>query len=398
MMFGKKTGMKAGMVIKLALASIFSNKMRSFLTMLGIIIGTSAVIILVTLAQATTESVTENIEGMGTNILSVSIMGTGNQTSLDYEDTLDISNIDGVDSISPIVSGQATLKYELNSTDITVEGADEGYAPVRGQSVSSGRFIHFLDIENRHKVILLGTEVVQDLFGFASPLGEQVKVNGTSFTVIGVLEESESTIGGSSNDKALIPVSTAERFFRSPGIKSINIQAESPESVAGVQVQLEAFLLRIFNNDQEAYRILNQTDMLSTIGEVTDMLTMMLGGIAGISLVVGGIGIMNIMLVSVTERTREIGIRKAIGAKRKDILSQFIIEAAVISGIGGLIGVIFGVIGSYIISNVMGLQMTIIFSILIISFVFSLAIGMFFGIYPANKASRLKPVDALMYE
>ncbi|MGM0396458.1 MAG: ABC transporter permease [Bacillota bacterium] len=398
MIIGKKTGMKAGMVIKLALASIFSNKMRSFLTMLGIIIGTSAVIILVTLAQATTDSVTENIEGMGTNILSVSIMGSGNDTSLDYEDSLEIANIEGVDSISPIVSGQATLKYELNSTDITIEGADEGYAPVRGQNVSSGRFIHFLDIENRHKVILIGTEVSEDLFGFADPLGEQVKVNGTNFTVIGVLEKSESTIGGSSNDKALIPISTAERFFKSPGVKSINIQAESPEAVADVQAQAELFLLRMFNNDQEAYRILNQTDMLSTIGEVTAILTMMLGGIAGISLVVGGIGIMNIMLVSVTERTREIGIRKAIGAKRKDILSQFIIEAAVISGIGGLIGVVLGIIGSYIISNLMGLQMTLIFSILIISFLFSLAIGMFFGIYPANKASRLKPVDALMYE
>lgn len=398
MIIGRKTGMKTGMIVKLALKSIMSNKMRSFLTMLGIIIGTSAVIILVNLAQATTNSVTENIEGMGTNLITVTIMGSGNETAIDYRESLELAEIEGVEAISPIVSGQGTLKYGLNSVDITIEGADDGYAMVRSQNVKSGRFIHYLDIENRQKVILLGTEVAEDLFGFSNPLGEQVKLNGTGFTVVGVLEESESTIGGSSNDKALIPISTAERFFKSIGIKSINIQAESPESVAIVQSETELFLMRRFDNNENAFRIFNQSDMLSTIGEVTATLTMMLGGIAGISLVVGGIGIMNIMLVSVTERTREIGIRKAIGAKRRDILSQFIIEAAVISGIGGLIGVILGVGGSYLISRIMGLNITFIVSILFISFLFSLVIGMFFGIYPASKASRLKPVDALMYE
>lgn len=398
MMFGKKTGMKAGMVIKLALKSILSNKMRSFLTMLGIIIGTSAVIILVNLAQAATNRVTENIEGMGTNIISVTIMGAGNESSIDYEESLELGDIEGVKALSPIVSGQATVKYGLNSADIPVEGADEGYVSVRSQNVETGRFLHYLDIENRHKVILLGTEIAEELFGFTDPIGEQVKLNGTNFTVIGVLEESQSTIGGSSNDKALIPITTAERFFKSPGIKSINIQAESPEAVSDVQFESETFLMRRFNSDEDAFRILNQADMLSTIGEVTATLTMMLGGIAGISLVVGGIGIMNIMLVSVTERTREIGIRKAIGAKRRDILSQFIIEAAVISGIGGLIGILFGIAGTYVISNVMDLNMTIVTGILVIAFLFSLAIGMFFGIYPASKASRLKPVDALMYE
>lgn len=398
MIYGKRAGMKAGMVIRLALKSIMSNKMRSFLTMLGIIIGTSAVIILVNLAQATTNRVTANIEGMGTNIISVTIMGAGNESSIDYQESLEFGEIEGVKAISPIVSGQATIKYGLNSMDISIEGVDEGYAPVRSQNVETGRFIHYLDIENRHKVILLGTEVAAELFGFTDPIGDQVKLNGTSFTVIGILEESQSTIGGSSNDKALIPISTAERFFRSPGIRSVNIQAESHEAVSAVQSDAEIFLMRRFESNGDAFRILNQADMLTTIGEVTATLTMMLGGIAGISLVVGGIGIMNIMLVSVTERTREIGIRKAIGAKRKDILSQFIIEAAVISGIGGLIGVVLGIAGTYTVSRVMGLNMTIVTGILLVAFLFSLVIGMFFGIYPASKASRLKPVDALMYE
>ena len=390
--------MNLGKTFKLAIKSILGNKMRTLLTMLGIIIGTSAVIILVSVAQGTTNQVTENIESMGTNLLSVTINGRGLETSLDYEEVSELSEIPGVDGVSPIVNGQVTVKYGLNSSSVTVEGADEGYSIVRDQKVSDGRFIHPLDIENRQKVVLLGSEIVEELFQSANPVGEIVQLNGSNFKVIGVLEEKESSLGGSSNNKLLIPITTAERFLKSTGIRSIYIQSESPEKVAEVQVATEAFLLKKFDGNEDSYKVFNQADMLTTVEEITGSMTLMLGGIAAISLVVGGIGIMNIMLVSVTERTREIGIRKAIGAKRKDILLQFMLESAVISGIGGILGVLIGIGGSYGLTRLAGISTSIVPNTLIIAFLFSIGVGMFFGIYPANKASKLKPVDALSFE
>lgn len=389
--------MNFNVTIKLALKAILGNKMRTLLTMLGIIIGTSAVIILVSVAQGTTNAVTDSIEGMGTNLLSISINGWGLETTLDYDEVLTLKEIEGIDGISPIINGQITVKYGTNSFNVMIEGADSGYSYVRNQDVTVGRFILPLDISNRHKIVLLGSEVADELFGITNPVGETVTLNGANFLVVGVLEEKESSIGGSSNNKVLIPISTAERFLKSPGIQSIYIQAKSPELVDDVQSQIEAFLYKKFNQNEDAYSVFNQADLLSTVSEVTSSMTMMLGGIAAISLIVGGIGIMNIMLVSVTERTKEIGIRKAIGAKRKDILRQFLLESAVISGIGGLLGVIFGLIGSYAI-NLAGISTSLVPNTIFIAFAFSLMVGMFFGMYPASKASKLKPVDALRFE
>lgn len=390
--------MSVVMTIKLAIKSVLANKMRTLLTMLGIIIGTSAVIILVSVAQGTTNQVTENIESMGTNLISININGRGLETSIDYEEASELSKIAGIDGVSPIINGQTTVKYGTNSIEVTLEGADEGYSLVRDQDVSQGRFIHPLDIENRQKIVLLGSEVVEELFGFISPIGESVQLNGANFKVVGVLEEKASSLGGSSNNKVLIPISTAERFLKSPGVKSIYIQAQSPEVVDKVQRATETYLLKKFDGNEDAYSVFNQADMLSTVSDVTASMTLMLGGIAAISLVVGGIGIMNIMLVSVTERTREIGIRKAIGAKRKDILLQFILESAVISGLGGIFGVLLGIGGSYGLTTIAGISTSIVPNTIIIAFLFSIGVGMFFGIYPASKASKLKPVDALSFE
>lgn len=389
--------MSLSMTIKLAIKAILANKMRTLLTMLGIIIGTSAVIILVSVAQGTTNAVTDSIESMGTNLLSVSINGWGLDTALDYEEVKALNEIKGIDGVSPIINGQTSVKYGLDSSEVSLEGVDEAYSYVRKQNVSMGRFILPLDILSRHKIVLLGSDVVDELFGYANPVGETVSLNGLNFLVVGVLEEKENSIGGSSNNKVIIPISTAERFLKSPGVQDIYIQAESPELVNEVQSQIETFLYKKFDGNEDAYSVFNQADMLSTVNEVTGSMTMMLGGIAAISLIVGGIGIMNIMLVSVTERTKEIGIRKAIGAKRKDILRQFLLESAVISGIGGLLGVIIGVVGSYTI-NLAGISASIVLNTLFIAFSFSLMIGMFFGIYPANKASKLKPVEALRFE
>lgn len=384
--------------IKLALKSIVSNKMRTFLTMLGIIIGVSAVIVLVSVAKGTTEQVTESIESMGTNLISVNVNGRGLRTAVSYAEVLELNEKPGISSMAPVVSGQATAKYGTESISIAIEGVDENYQVVQNHKAEAGRFITPIDVEYRQKIALLGSEVVSELFNNENPVGETIQLNGTNFKVVGVLEEKGSSLGGSSDNKILIPISTAQRFLKSTGVRNIYIQAESSEVVTNVQNEVESYLLKKFDNDEDAYRIFNQTEMLSTVSEVTSSMTLMLGGIAAISLIVGGIGIMNIMLVSVTERTREIGIRKSIGAKRKNILIQFLLESSVLSGVGGLIGVLFGIGGSSLLTRFVGVNTKIEPMILIISFSFSIIVGMFFGIYPANKASKLKPVDALRFE
>lgn len=382
---------------KISIKGIFSNKTRTFLTMLGVIIGVCTVIVLTSLGQGTTASVTESIESMGSNILSITIRDGGLKDSLSYNEAMEMKEIEGVSNVAPIVNGSATVKYGSNSMDISFEGVDENYQDVRNHTVQSGRFISHLDVDNRNRVTLLGTEVVNELFGGGNPIGEYVYIDGSKFKVVGVLEEKGTSMTGNNDEKVFIPVTTAERFNKSTGIKSIYIQSESSEVVSDVQDKVIRELTKTFG-DEEAVRVFNQSDVLSTVSEVTGTLTLMLGGIAAISLLVGGIGIMNIMLVSVRERTREIGIRKAIGAKRKDILVEFLIESSVISGIGGIIGIALGLGGSSLISGVMNIKAVTTPDIIMISFIFSLIVGIFFGIYPANKAAGLKPVDALRYE
>ncbi|WP_366924288.1 ABC transporter permease [Metallumcola ferriviriculae] len=386
------------MAVKLAVKGIVGNKMRTFLTMLGIIIGVSAVIILVSVVQGTTASVTENIESMGTNLLTVTIRGRGAEDALTYDEALTLADKEGVEGVAPVASGNVTAKFGTTTMDVPLEGVDENYQTVRNHTVQSGRFIMPLDVEFRQKVVLLGTEVVTELFGTSNPLGQTVQLNGTNFEVVGVLEEKGSSMGGSSDDKILMPLTTAQRFLKSTGIRSLYIQAESPDMVNAASAQVEQYLLKKFENDEDAYRVFNQTEMLSTVNQITTSMALMLGGIAAISLLVGGIGIMNIMLVTVTERTREIGIRKAIGARRRDILTQFLIESAVISGIGGIVGIIVGLAGNKLLTAAVGLNAQASLFIILLSLSFSLLVGMFFGIYPANKASKLRPVDALRFE
>ncbi len=382
------------MAIKLSIKGIFSNKVRSFLTMLGIIIGVSSVIILVSIAQGTTQSVTSSIESMGSNLININITG---KRYLDNNDIEKIKEFSGVAQVSPVVNGNVTAKYGTDSMSLNIQGVDENYSTVRNHGVQAGRFVLPLDVEYRQKVAILGSTVVTELYGSENPMGDIIQLNGTNFTVVGVLEEKGSTVGGSSDETIIIPISTAQRFLYSSGIRTIYIQAESADMVDITMGMVDSYLFNKFN-DENSYRVFNQTEMLSTINEITGTLSLMLGSIAGISLLVGGIGIMNIMLVSVGERTREIGIRKAIGAKRKDILTQFIIEALVISGIGGLLGILMGFAGISVVTRFTEMSAKISTPILLLSFSFSLVIGMFFGIYPANKAAKLKPVDALRFE
>jgi putative ABC transport system permease protein len=385
--------------VKLALKGIVGNKMRTFLTMLGIIIGVSAVIILVSVVQGTTEDVKESIESMGTNLLTVRITGRGAEDSLTYEEILSIINLNGVEGVSPVASGNVTVKYGTNSMEtLTLQGVNDEYQSVRNHTVQSGRFIMPLDVEYRQKVVLLGTEVVKELFGMENPLDREIQINGLNFKVVGILEEKGSTNMGSGDETIMIPITTAQRLLKLTGIREIYVQAESTEKVDTAYAQIEQYILKKFKNDEDSYRIFDQTELLSTISDVTNNMALMLGGIAAISLLVGGIGIMNIMLVTVTERTREIGIRKAIGARRRDILIQFLIEAAVISGLGGILGIIVGLSGNKLLTIFAGMATKTSMFVLIVAFAFSLIVGMFFGMYPASKASRLKPVDALRFE
>lgn len=387
------------MTLKMALKSIISNKLRTFLTMLGIIIGVSSVIIMVSLGEGTTVQIKENIESMGSNQLTINIRGSENADKISYDEIINLKGIKGVKSVSPIINSSSAIKYGSNTVDsVTMYGVNEEYQTVQGYELSQGRFIVPLDIEGRQKVVVLGSDTADELFEENNPIGENIKVNGTDYTVVGILESKGSSFGQSKDEVILIPISTAIRALKSSGIQTIYVQAESPDTVDEVEAELESFLLGKLDNDEDNYRLFNQTDMLETLDEVTQTMALMLGGIAGISLIVGGIGIMNIMLVSVTERTREIGIRKAIGAKRRSILVQFLIESSVISGFGGIIGVIGSYIIIYLLQKYASLTASTPLYIVLIAFSFSLAVGIFFGLYPANKASKLKPVDALRYE
>lgn len=245
---------------------------------------------------------------------------------------------------------------------------------------------------------MLGANTSKQLFGFVSPIGKMVLINGIPFKVVGLLEEKGSSLSGSNDDKILIPITTAERILSSKGVRSIFIQVDSPEHVSLVMNELEQDLKKKFHGDEDSYRVFNQQDTLNTLNTITSTLTLALGGIAGISLLVGGIGIMNIMFVSVTERTREIGIRKAIGAKKRDILIQFLIESIVLSGLGGILGILIGSSVALLIAKALKLSIIISPSIVFVAFAFSVCVGIFFGLFPANKASKLKPIEALRFE
>lgn len=381
--------------MKMALKSILSSKIRAFLTMLGIIIGVSSVIALVSVGQGTTSQITESLSSLGTNQLTVNIMGRGATTSLTYDEALALGEIEGVENVSPVISGNVTAKNGTENVSVSLEGIIPAYEDVQDFHVQSGRFLLDIDTEYRQKVALIGSDTAEDLFGTDDPVGEKVQLNGTSFKIVGLLETKGSTSGGSSDEKILIPISTAERFLQSKGVRSITITTTSNDNVEEVKAKLETELAGKFSSAEDSYSVYSSQEMLETVNETSKTLSLALGGIAGISLFVGGIGIMNIMIVSVNERTREIGIRKAIGAKKMNILLQFMIESVVLSGVGGLIGVGLGLGASWAVGNFTSMNVATSWNMVLISFSFSLIIGVVFGMIPANKAARMRPIYAL---
>ena len=330
--------MKFIQAYKMAIKSIVSNKVRSFLTMLGVIIGVGSVIIAVGVAQGSTASITDSLSGLGTNTINITIVGRGSNRNVTYDELKKFQNDNStiISRIAPQANSKGTVKVGSFSRDTTVLGTSPEYAEISSITVQEGRFLLKLDVDYNQKIAVIGKAVANDIFKGQSPIGKTMKITGQQFKVVGVLTETEEGVDASSDDRVIIPISVATKLNKSATIKSFTAEATSADAVDKSVTILTTFLMKIYKS-KDAFRVMNMAAILSTLGTITSTLTVVLAGIASISLVVGGIGIMNIMLVSVTERTREIGVRKAIGAKKGNILTQFLIEALVITGLGGII-------------------------------------------------------------
>ena len=382
---------------KMAFASIFSNKMRSFLTMLGIIIGVLAVTLLVSVVQGATGQVTSQIASMGSNLLTVSVTDTRVNLYITMDDLDALQGKEGVALTAPIVTANAEVAGNGESQTASVQGVTPNYFSITDLNVQTGRLLGQTDIDYRTDVALIGTDLAETLFETSDVVGQTMTIGERTFTIVGLLEEQGSNLTGSQDERVLIPFTTAQRMTQNTQITAFYASAESSDTVTQAQNALNRFMYAALG-DEDSYTIYNQSALLEAMDEVLGTMSLLLGGIAGISLLVGGIGIMNIMLVSVTERTREIGIRKAIGAQRSDILIQFLIEAIVLSLLGGLIGLALGMMGAALLSAYMGMTIQVSLGIAAIAIGFSVLVGVVFGVYPAAKASRLHPIEALRYE
>lgn len=403
--------------IRNALGAISSNKMRSALTMLGIIIGVASVVLMIAIGQGAQRSVTSRIQSLGTNLITVSpgsptqtnvrFGGGGGGTStatLKATDTSAIqTSIQGIKAIEPELRSRMQAIVGSQNTNTSIIGTVPDYLSVRNAEIAYGSFITQTNIDQMDKVAVLGTQTLSTLFpGESDVIGRDIKVGNNIFTVVGVMKSKGQQAGANQDDVILIPLSTMQwRVTGQNTVSSINISVANQTEMELIQRQVTAVLLSehgITDTTKQDFTVLNQADAVQTLNDVTGIFTLLLGGIAAISLIVGGIGVMNIMLVSVTERTREIGIRKAIGAKKRDIMLQFLVESTVLSVLGGLIGILISLVGSWLVQSYAGLDASITLSPVLLAFLFSIAVGIFFGMLPAYTAAKLRPIEALRYE
>ena len=399
--------------IKMALDGMVSNKLRTFLTLLGIIIGVGAVIAMVSLGFGVKESIKDNISKLGSNLLMVSAGGrtatgarlaAGEGAHLTFDDMLAIEKqVDGIAGISASVNSSYQLVAGNQNWTSRVEGTTPSNFEIQNYELEDGRLFTERDMNSRARVAVIGKTVAYNLFPGDDPVGQIMRIKKAPFQVIGVLKpKGSSGMGQDQDDTVIIPLTTAQnRMMGITHVQRITVQAENENVINDVQAEVEQVLRtrhKIKDGDYDDFTISNMAAIMDTMMATANSITLLLGCIAAISLLVGGIGIMNIMLVSVTERTREIGIRKALGATYNNILLQFLIEAMVIGVVGGFLGVVIGVIASYGISSFAGWNTVISWWAIVVAVVFSVGIGLFFGIYPARKAALLDPIDALRYE
>ena len=399
--------------IKMAFDGMISNKLRTFLTLLGIIIGVGAVIAMVSLGFGVKESIKDNISKLGSNLLMVSAGGrtatgarlaAGEGARLTFDDMLAIEKqVDGISGISASVNTSYQLVAGNQNWTSRVEGTTPSNFAIQNYELEDGRLFTDRDMNSRARVAVIGKTVADNLFPGDDPVGQIMRIKKAPFQVIGVLKaKGSSGMGQDQDDTVIIPLTTAQnRMMGITHVQRITVQAENENVINDVQAEVEQVLRtrhKIKDGDYDDFTISNMAAIMDTMMATANSITLLLGCIAAISLLVGGIGIMNIMLVSVTERTREIGIRKALGATYNNILLQFLIEAMVIGVVGGFLGVVIGVIASYGISTIAGWNTVISWWAIVVAVVFSVGIGLFFGIYPARKAALLDPIDALRYE
>lgn len=389
--------MKINNLFKIAFKNIKSNKMRSILTMLGLVVGIASVIALVGIGQGASSDVTSEVSSLGTNIVTLKI--NDSDYSFNYEDISDFLTVDNVVSISPLKNVSATIsRNTTSSSNTSIIASDQYYLDIMNYTLDMGRNISIIDIENNNKVCIIGSETAETYFNMSNPINETIKIDGDNYTVIGVLKENGSSSFGTDIDSSVIvPFSTLMYLGSDKSINNLYIEIEDEDKSDMTINILENYVRSKLQISTDYFTVSSQSSMIEAMSNINNTLSLLLGGIASISLIVGGIGVMNVMLVSVSERTKEIGIRKSLGAKRKDILLQFLIESLILCLLGGIIGIIVGMIAGEV-ASLIEYSFTSSGFIILLSASISLLIGLIFGIFPAYKASLLNPIDALRSE
>lgn len=382
----------------LALKSLKTSKMRSFLTMLGIIIGVAAVIILTSMVDSMKQMMVDEFESMGTNLITVNITGRGGNRTVEPEDMIElVEEKETLAAVSPNITIPAYVKNGNENQSTTCIGTSENYHEINNLEIDSGRYLSYIDVERRQKSCVIGSYVAESVFQGTNPLGQVIKINGYSFTVVGVAAEKADSSESSQDDRVYLPYTVARTLTFMSRISEYSFSAADKNRLDEAIEDIEAALYKVYQSD-DYYNVSSVSAMVDTLDELTGTLTLILVGIAGISLLVGGIGIMNIMLVSVTERTREIGVRKSLGATPWNILSQFVVEAATTSCCGGILGIFIGIGGAYLLCTLMDMKTVITVFSIVIAFSVSAIIGIAFGYFPAKKAAKLNPIDALRHD
>ncbi len=403
--------MNLGASVRIAMRALASNPLRSLLTMLGVIIGVGAVVAMVAIGQGARQNVQQQVQALGSNLLTVfagtasfgGVSRSDQVVNLTTEDAEAIRHqVPGVIGVSSEFARSVQVVYRNQNTNAPVNGVTPEFQTVRNFRVERGAFVTEDDMRSRAKIAIVGRTVINQLFGDTDPIGQTIKIRGITFTVVGVMEEKGASAFQDRDNIVFVPLTTAQRrLFGVTYVRSINVQVASQEEMAETQTALTELLRtrhKLTPNQDNDFQVRNQADVLQALTSVSQTMTTLLGGVAAVSLIVGGIGIMNIMLVSVIERTREIGIRKAVGARRRDVLLQFLVEAVALSVTGGLIGIGIGVVGSRVISQSAGWPVLLSAQAVIMAFSFAVAVGVFFGLYPARRAAGLDPIVALRHE